>query len=118
MSISIKEAYTPATTFRWRDSRGQRHAPADMPTRHLFFTLRMIWNHTMPHSARLPEGNRYSTFGPEYTEAYLKQAVRCLSSELSTRTDMAPDWQRQLDRMLAWLGTAQIASATETRALT
>lgn len=86
--------------WQWRTSRGIYIYPREMETRHLFFSLRMIWNHTMPEEAHIPEGMRYSHFGPYYTEEYLKQAVKELSSELSKRNDMTPDWKRQLQSMI------------------
>ena len=97
-----------AETFRWRSHDGAHHDPKNMATRHLFYTIRMIWNNTMPAAARLP-GNLY-TFGPTYHRDYLLQAVKALSQELATRTDMAPAWVEQLQHMLRWLGTPQIAT--------
>lgn len=96
----------PVETFRWRDRAGNLHAPSTMATRHLFFTLRMIWNHTMPASARLP-GNLY-TFSSYYKPDYMKDAIRALTAELATREDMQPDWKDQLTFMLEWLAIRQI----------
>ena len=100
----------PAETFRWRDRAGNLQAPSTMATRHLFFTLRMIWNHTMPASARLP-GNLY-TFSSYYKPAYMKDAIRALTTELATREDMQPDWKDQLTFMIDWLATRQIQTRT------
>lgn len=100
-----------AETFKWRDRHGVRHAPADMETRHLFFTLRMIWNNTMPASCRLP-GNLYS-FGPSYTRAYMLQAIRAITVELTKRTDMQRDWQYQLQQMIRWLATPQVGATAQ-----
>jgi hypothetical protein len=92
--------------FKWRDGSGQMHAPGGMETRHLFYTLRMIWNNTMPATARLP-GNLYR-FPPHYTTAYMRDAIKALSQELVTRQDMTEEYTTQLQHMLDWLATPQL----------
>lgn len=76
-----------------------------METRHLFFTVRMIWNHRMPPVARSMSYKRY-TFGPEYTPAYLAQAIRKMIPELLSREDMQADWMAEINRWLVYLGHA------------
>lgn len=98
--------HTPANVFKWRDRNGVKHAVTDMETRHLFYTLRMIWNHTMPGAYRLP-GNLYS-FGSYYSEPYMLKAVRAITLELAGRTDMTAEWKRQLKQMSDWLATPQL----------
>lgn len=105
--ITTAQAYD-AQTFAWRDRTGQFHLVERMETRHLFYTLRMIWNHTMPTSARLP-GNLYR-FGPTYTRKYMIDAIRAIVPELAQRKDMTPDWTTQLERMKDWLSTHQLQS--------
>ena len=98
--------------FQWRDRTGQPHLVKRMETRHLFYTLRMIWNHTMPVSARLP-GNLHS-FGPIYTRDYMINAIEAIVPELATRNDMTKDWMQQLQKMIDWLSTHQLGSADAT----
>jgi len=100
----------PAEPFKWRDGNGVFHPVAGMETRHLFFTLRMIWNNTMPAMCRLP-GNLYS-FGPFYTKKYMLDAVAAITAELANRTDMAPDWLSQLQQLVDWLATPQLTVST------
>lgn len=95
------------TNFRWRDRTGEFHNPKDMHTRHLFFTLRMIWNNTLPESARLPNANLY-TFGKFYTKIYLVTAIKELTKELVKRKDMKQEWKDQLQFMINWLRTNQL----------
>lgn len=76
-----------STDFKWRDRRGQFHYPKDMETRHLFFTVRMIWNHTVPDMYQIKPFERYN-FSSFYTSFYMGQAVRNILSELSTRNDL------------------------------
>ena len=73
-----------------------------MVTRHLFLTLRMIWNHVMPDDARIHPHVRYK-FAPYYTEQYFKRAIVALANELSTRTDLEPSVAADLYRMQHWL---------------
>lgn len=107
----------PALPFRWRDRTGAFHAPEQMETRHLFYTLRMIWNHTMPEGAKLRPYNAYS-FGKHYTREYMISAVKALAAELGTRTNLTATWQRDLDAMVAWLSTNQIAHDAQPKLLT
>lgn len=98
-----------ALPFFWRDRHGIRHLPARMETRHLFYTLRMIWNNTMPASARLP-GNLYS-FGPTYTRDYMLSAIVAIVPELAARKDMTSEWRQQLQHMVDWISTHQLDRA-------
>jgi len=45
--------------YMWRDTDGHFHDPKSMETRHVFFTLRMIWNHHAPLEARIEPYRRY-----------------------------------------------------------
>ena len=85
--------------FRWRSQAGQFHLPSQMETRHLWFTLRMIWNHSAPAHARFTPYKRYK-FGPFYTVEYMRDAVSCLLDELLTRTNMESKWKQELKQML------------------
>ena len=104
VNIQDKELSAP---FKWKTRTNDLLRVDQMETRHLFFTLRLIWNHTMPPEARLPEGNRYQ-LGYFYTAEYLESAIKAISHELSGRTDMAPDWSRQLAQMISLLSTPQL----------
>ena len=95
-----------ALPFFWKDRHGVRHLPSRMETRHLFYTLRMIWNNTMPASARIP-GNLYS-FGPTYTREYMMGAIVAIVPELAMREDMTIEWRQQLQHMINWLSTHQL----------
>lgn len=87
--------------WRWKDREGQFHAPQAMVSRHLFHTFRMIWNNHMPEAARVGAVRLYR-FGPFYSPSYMREAVVILGRELMTRTDLDPEWERQLAQMAAW----------------
>lgn len=94
----------PAHTWRWRDRSGAFTTPSEMETRHLFYTLRMIWNNFMPTYMRVGRVKLYR-FSPHYSPAYLRDAIGFIGNELSTRTDMRADWAEQLDEMRRWFVT-------------
>ena len=73
------------TTWRWRDRHGERHAPEHMATTHVFHTLKMIWNNTVPSSYHVGYNVRLYSFGPSYTKDYMIQAVYQLGHELTKR---------------------------------
>jgi len=87
-------------SFQWRDKQGNFHHPSDMETRHLFFTIRMIWNHTCPKECMLEPCIKY-TFRPFYSSKYMSKAIKYIYIELMTRDDMKPYFKQQLGRMRA-----------------
>lgn len=86
--------------FKWKPSGKEKISPHEMETRHLWFTLRMIWNHTMPEHQRFKPYKHYS-FGPTYTTEYMLEAVKEILKELSTRKDMEKSWWKELLTMEA-----------------
>ena len=93
---------TPALRFQWKDREDNFHLIDEMATRHLFFTLRMIWNHSMPEDARSVGYHKYR-FGSFYTDEYMKDAIKAICRELGQRTDMQATWQFELDRFVNYL---------------
>lgn len=91
--------------FLWRDQTGQAWPPELMETRHLFYSLRMIWNHRMPEDAKLQPYKRYAL---NRSDSYLKDAILALSKELSTRKDITEEWAADLQHMVNWLSTHQL----------
>jgi len=94
---------TPAqltTAFKWRTKGGEQNlAPSEMETHHLFYTLRMIWNHTVPVEHRFSHYNHYR-LGPTYTPEYLLTAIHALLAELSLRRDITPSWMSDIKVMI------------------
>lgn len=82
--------------WKWKDSKGNFYEPKNMETRHLFFTLRMIWNHSM--DIKLEPYKKY-VFSSFYTAEYMRDALFNIGTELFTRTDINPTWQNDLDKM-------------------
>ena len=84
--------------FEWRDRKGEMHQVQDMDTKHLFFTLRMIWNHSAPITMVIHPYTRYD-FEPYYTAGYMGAAVRVMFSELILRRDLTPYFKKCLKHM-------------------
>lgn len=104
----------PAPQWRWRDREGGLHAPSEMETRHLFFTFRMIWNNFMPAHMRVGTVRLYS-FNRFYTRDYIREATIRIGNELLGRSDLTPQWRRELDEMRRWFVTEQDQLPTATR---
>ena len=85
----------PAEVFRWKDQHDVYKTPQEMDTHHLYFTLRMIWNHSVPPNMRMLPYQPYS-FGKFYTFEYMGEAVKHIYRELKTRKDMRPEWIKGL----------------------
>jgi len=100
-SVLEKDLTNP---YQWRDSKGNFHYPDDMETRHLFFTLRMIWNYTCPSHMQLHPFKKYNHFDDFYTPKYFMKSIEKLLSELSKREDLTPYFQKQIGKMLYHLG--------------
>lgn len=88
-SLAKRNTTAVEKRFKWKDQLGKFRHPDKMGTEHIFFTLRMIWNHSAPKHLRITPYKRYK-FGPFYTSHYMKQAVKALTIELSRRTDLKP----------------------------
>jgi len=94
--------------FKWRQKGGEFIYPSKMKTRHLFHTLRMIWNHKMPECAKITPYNQYE-FSAYYTDEYLKKSIFHLSQELGKRNDMTSIQKYELGQMVAYLSRNQLA---------
>lgn len=84
--------------FRWRDRKGNFHYVTDMDSRHLFYTVRMIWNHSAPENVKLKPYKKYN-FSKFYSNKYMANAIRCMTKELSLRDDLNEIWVNELLHM-------------------
>lgn len=100
--VNLFRDHVPVAPFEWRSADGDFWAPKDMETRHVFYTVRMIWNHSVPEDMRVGRNIRLYRFGDFYTGEYMKSAVLALGRELLTRKDLEP-WQlRELGQIAAY----------------
>jgi len=90
--------------FTWKTQDGELLSPPEMKTTHLFYSLRMIWNHSMPEEYHLP-GGRYNIKWVE-NKIMAKTAIMALSIELATRDfeeltiDLQWQWQYMLEHAI------------------
>jgi len=94
-----------AQRFRWRMRDGEMIQPSEMRTTHLFYTLRMIWNNSVPEHARVGRVKMYH-FGPTYTTDYMREAVKSMGKELAERTDLPGSMRMELETMAGFLRRA------------
>ena len=57
-----------------------------MDTSHLFNTLKMIWNNSVPAPYRVGTNIRLYHFGAFYTDDYMRAAIYALGHELTGRS--------------------------------
>lgn len=105
--MNIDLIKTPCKTFRWKDSKDNFHFPIQMETRHLFMTLVLIWNHTMPEDAVILKSGEWThrryRLGSHYDTDYLSIAIGAIARELFVRNDLEPAWKATLQRMHLYL---------------
>lgn len=98
--------------WKWRERTGVFVSPTDMETRHLFYTLRMIWNNSQPARMHVGHPVRLYSFRPFYTPRYFAEAIVAIGAELLTRTDMKTEWKAQLEQIRAWSAASSTVPAT------
>lgn len=88
LQAKVKEVFGG---FVWRTQDGEELRPAEMRTTHLFYTVRMVFNHTAPACYRIPLCKLYAFNMPP---DYLRAAILAIVLELKKRpaSDLAP-WQ-------------------------
>jgi hypothetical protein len=84
--------------FIWVTDKGELLFLAEMATPHLFFALRMLFNHTVQPAFRVGAFKRHNnvfTWPLDYRE----QAMRKIYGELQRRTDLEEQYQDELNDM-------------------
>ena len=84
VAASPNPYYKPV--FRWTTHDGKEFRPRDMATTHLFNSIKMLYNNTVPPAFRVGEFRRWAdvaTWDPEYLQEALKQ----LTAEFESRGD-------------------------------
>jgi hypothetical protein len=91
-AMAVAATTMPTIGFHWRMNGGELVQPANMQSTHLFYVVRMVWNNCCPPDKRVGKVKLYE-FGPTYTTAYMRLAVRAMLEELAKRRDL-PQWCR------------------------
>lgn len=79
----------PARAFVWRCHDGRQMTPAEMETTHLFYTIRMIFNHLAPPAFRIPGCKRWGGIAA-MDRQYLAQGLKAIAFELQHRDAVEP----------------------------
>lgn len=98
MELAIKQKQELINTWRWKTKDDIYIHPNDMETRHLFYVLRMIWNHFMPEELKIQPYNKYR-FSSFYNNDYLKTAIIACGKALEFRDDLTARMKSELDFM-------------------
>lgn len=72
--------------FRWQTMDGQILTPPEMETTHLFYVIRMVYNHTVPPALRLPGGHWKEA--EEWTPETKRRILIEMIKELAKRDDL------------------------------
>jgi hypothetical protein len=70
--------------FFWLTHKGQVIFPAKMATKHLFYTIRMLFNNIVPPVFRVGKFKRYRDI-PEWSSEYVRRALTELTKEITGR---------------------------------
>lgn len=86
--------------FVWVTHKGGRHRVSDMATPHLFYSLRMVFNHSVPPVFRIGKLKRYDDVS-DWSPTYRAEAIAALAKELETRDDLDTDLAAEFEDMKA-----------------
>jgi len=96
MKIQLTEK-SLAPRFLWRTHDKRDIAPQEMKTSHLFNTVRMIFNHSVPVEHQIIGCKKWNLVG--VTKEIRLVAIREMLGELSLREDITEDALAQLEHM-------------------
>jgi len=98
-ALNENEDFKPDPSFRWKAQSEGKLRVKDMETKHLFFSLRMIWNHSAPDRERVPPYRPWQLSSA--ASDYWKTALKELHFELMSRTNLEPYFKRVLVHIAA-----------------
>jgi hypothetical protein len=87
--------------FVWQTDKGKLLYPREMATEHLFYTIRMLFNHSVPPAFRVGQFKRHDNVF-EWPLVYKEQAAAALREALQTRkTELTSDMRNEMTDMEA-----------------
>ncbi len=98
----------PRGPFLWLTQKGELKRPHDMASPHVYYALRMLFNHSVPPEFRTPVSihpvKLYAdVFG--WSAEYRRAAINALSDELRTR-NLRIDLDQTMRDGLRWMNMA------------
>lgn len=86
--------------FVWYTHTNEAMDVEDMATPHVFYALRMVWNHSVPQVLKVGDGPNYPDVR-RWCETYRRAAIDTLANELSQREDeLSPELRMELFEMV------------------
>lgn len=83
----------------WETQEGVSMTFESMQTTHLFYALRMIYNHYVPEPYRIRPYTKYNLTC--ISAEQWRKAAQCMAKELSLRSDLPGKLQQQLNYIIA-----------------
>lgn len=87
--------------FVWITHKGVRYTLPDMSTPHMFYALRMIFNHSIPPVFRIGGSFKRYDDVPQWTPEYRREALEVFAEELTRRGDLEENLQYQFEDIQA-----------------
>lgn len=84
-------------SFVWNDAFGKSYPVGNMDTHHLFYSVRMLWNHLLPAHVQMKPFKKKAIGNPH--SEYWKQAMAVMWRVLLDRKDITPKFQEGIDIM-------------------
>jgi len=85
----------------WVDRYGHPHHIESMTDSHLYYTLRMIWNHSAPEEFKFRPYIKYCFYKEYYSPKRLKKLIPIMINEALSRASMKPEWKKDIEYMVA-----------------
>lgn len=87
--------------FCWIDGYGGKHDLCNMETSHLYYSLRMCWNHLVPKDIGIQPIKEYDfSANKVYTHDFFKRAIKAIPEELSNRNNMTKKFKDDLQNVI------------------
>lgn len=102
----------PAPGFIWHGNDGDYH-PDSMSSRHLFNSLRLVWNNSVPDAMRVGRYVKRELNHSVFTKKYIVAAINSLIHEATLRPGKADGVDNPVEAMLDKLSTLGIVPDKE-----
>lgn len=94
----MKNQKAAKSPFIWITRKGEVQYVDEMATPHIFYALRMLFNHAVPPAFRIGDFKRYPEL-EEWSNDYKLDAQKAFLTELKLRDDLESELQYELDDM-------------------
>jgi hypothetical protein len=85
--------------YTWMDAYNKRYLLKDMETGHLFYTLKMCWNHMVDEDIQIKPAKDFD-FLNAYSNGYLKEGIYKIIKEIGMRKDISDDFSLKINDVI------------------